>query len=339
MLASICIPSYNRPEMLQHLLQSVDCRPGRVEIVVHEDKAPRRAEVRAVVEAFAARSQHPVRYVENAVNLGYDANVRALIGSARGEFVIFMGDDDWFVPGKLDGYLDFLAANGDVGYVLRAYCGAHHPGGTLEPFQYLPALKRFAPGIDTAAWMFKRSVCITGVTFRRSSIVGLATDRFDGTLLYQVYLATEVTYREPSVFCPLAAFAARQSFREDLHWFGTSEKERGRYVPGHVSAQNSINFTKAYFEVCEDFDRRHGTDLTARVRVDLSKYSYPFLSIQRKRGPLAFLRYARQLASETRLDATWHYGFYVFALLLFGERGCDAGIHLIKRILGRTPAL
>ena len=75
-------------------------------------------------------------------------------------------------PGVLAGYDAYTVkvnakteANRDVGYVLRSYCGGH-PDGTLEPFQYLGAGRRFAPGIDTAAWMFKRSVCITGVTFR-----------------------------------------------------------------------------------------------------------------------------------------------------------------------------
>src|SRR4051812_49240626 len=207
MLASICIPSYNRPELIKTLLDSVDCRPDRVEVVIHEDKAPRREEVRAVVEAFAARSPLRVIYRENEINHGYDANIRSLVEAAQGDFVIFMGDDDWFLPRKLESYLNFLEGSRDVGYVLRSYCGGH-PDGTLEPFQYLGAGRRFEAGIDSAAWMFKRSVCITGVTFRRASITPLATDAFDGTLLYQVYLAAEVTYKEPSVYCPLAAFVA-----------------------------------------------------------------------------------------------------------------------------------
>ena len=339
MLASICIPSYNRPELLAVLLRSIDCRPERVEVVIHEDKAPRRAEVRSAVEAFSKASPLQLRYHENEENLGYDGNLRSLVTAARGDFVILLGDDDWFVSGQLDKYLDFLEGESDTGYVLRSYWSAYRPGDTLEPFQYLPDTRRFAPGIEACAWMFKRSVCITGVTFRRSSVAHLATDAFDGTLLYQVHLAAEVTYREPSVFCPIAFAVARQSFRDDTPFFGNAEKERGRYQAGVVTGQNSINFTKAYFEVSEAFDRRHGTDLTRRIRLDLSKYSYPFLSIQRKRGALAFWRYARQLAAETGLNATWHYGFYALALLLLGERVCDKGIHFIKRVVGHTPSL
>src|SRR5436853_6987027 len=104
MLASICVPSYNRPELIKKLLESVDCRPERVEVVIREDKAPRRAEVRAAVEDCAARSPLRIVYRENETNLGYDGNIRSLIETAQGDFVIFRGDDHWFLPGKLDRY-------------------------------------------------------------------------------------------------------------------------------------------------------------------------------------------------------------------------------------------
>jgi glycosyltransferase involved in cell wall biosynthesis len=337
-LLSICIPSYNRPELLKVLLESIDCDPARVEVVVSEDHAPRREEVRAVVQAFAAASRFRVSYEENQTNMGYDGNLRRLIEAAKGDFALFMGDDDWFHPGQLAKYLDFLGENQDVGYVLRSYYSAH-PDGTLETFKYLPRTARFEPGIRTCAFLFKRSVCISGVTFRRSSILPLATSAFDGTLLYQVYLVAEVGYAEPSVYCDIPVAVARQSFRDDLPNFGVAEAEKGRFQPGTVTEQNSINFTKSYFEVSQAFDQKHGTDLTERIRLDLSRYSYPFLSIQRKRGWGAFWKYSRRLAAETHLNATWHYTFYVVALLLLGERVCDKGIVWIKRLLGHTPSL
>ncbi|MCG2659080.1 MAG: hypothetical protein L6437_02390, partial [Kiritimatiellae bacterium] len=71
----------------------------------------------------------------------------------------------------------------------------------------------------------------------------------------------------------------------------------------------------------------------------LSRYSYPFLSIQRKRGRREFLKYAIQLARETRLNQTWHYYFYSAALWLFGEQLCDTGIVYLKKMIGHTPRL
>ena len=107
-LLSICVPSYNRPDQLLTLLRSVDCRCELIEIIICEDVAPRRLEVRQAVAEFRQGSPYEVLYEENPTNLGYDGNLRRLIELAKGVFVLFMGDDDWFNPGTLDEYLDFL---------------------------------------------------------------------------------------------------------------------------------------------------------------------------------------------------------------------------------------
>lgn len=114
-LLSICIPSYNRPNQLGDLLASIDVRPGDIEIVIGEDCAPERTQVRDLVKEFSNHSPYSMTYYENENNLGYDGNLRKLISRARGEFVLFMGDDDLFAPGKLDLFIDFIKANRDVG--------------------------------------------------------------------------------------------------------------------------------------------------------------------------------------------------------------------------------
>jgi hypothetical protein len=128
-----------------------------------------------------------------------------------------------------------------------------------------------------------------------------------------------------------------QTFREDKPMFGSSEAEKSRFTPGSVSHDNSINFTKAYFEVTAYLDKQYGTQLTKLVRVDLSKYSYPFLSIQRKRGIPSFLRYAKRLETEAGFGCTAYYYLYKWALVVLGEGVCDRLISQIKRTVGHTP--
>lgn len=335
-ILSICVPSYNRPEQLEKLLLSIDGNPEHLEIVVCEDCAPRRTEVRAVADSFMKTSNYKVVYRENEVNLGYDGNFRRLIEVASGEFVLFLGDDDWFKAGALDAYIAFLSVNRDVGYVLRSHF-AMHPDGVLEPFRYLPGPKRFSPGLETAGWLYKRTVSIGGVTFNRKSALRHATDRVDGTLLYQCHLVLEIAFTEATVYSDIPVVISWQSYREDKPNFGSAAKETGRFTLGKVTADNSINFTKGFFVIAEQFDRAHKTNLVDFVLTDLSKYSYPFLSIQRKRGVSAFVNYAVRLARETHLNHTWHYYFYAIALTIFGERICDKTILLIKRRLGYTP--
>jgi abequosyltransferase len=337
-LLSICIPSYNRPEQLKELLESIDCDRASIEVIIAEDHAPLRMQVRSVVNQFASSSSYKVHYFENEENLGYDGNIRKLVDLASGLFVLFMGDDDRFYPGALDGYLAFLRNNRHVGYVLRSYYG-RHPDGTLELFKYVPAEKHFSPGVETCAWLYRRSVCICGVTFKRTSALSHRTDEFDGTLLYQLHLVLEICLREEAVYCDIPVGVAEQSYRLDRPQFGAAKSEQGRYQPGMVTPENSINFIRAFFEITRAFDRKHDLTLTQMVRQDMSKYSYPILSIQRKRGAYDFLRYARRLASETGINSTWHFYFFSLALLMFGEHVCDKCIVLVKRVLGHTPAL
>lgn len=335
-LLSICIPSYNRPSELLRLLCSIDCNPESVEIVVCEDCSPRRLEIRENVKKYGSSSGYVVKYEENESNLGYDGNLRKLIQIASAEFVLFMGDDDWFNKGALDRFLEFLNANKDVGYVLRSYLGMH-PDGNLEPFRYLNGPKRFPAGLSTCAWMYKRTVSICGVTFKRSSALKYATDKFDGTLLYQLYLVLEICLKESSVYSDIPVAIAAQTYRDDRPQFGSANVEQSKFTPGRVTSRNSINFTKGFFEIAYNFDQKHCTNVSEIIRKDLSKYSYPFLSIQRKRGIREFISYVRCLSGETGINATWHFYFYAVSLLVFGEHICDSTILRIKRHIGYTP--
>lgn len=337
-LLSICIPSYNRPRQLEELLASVDCDPGEVEIVVCEDGAPKRLEVRARVEAAIAATKFHVRYFENETNLGFDGNLRRLVERASGKYILFMGDDDLFVPGALDRYIDFLKQNQDKKYILRTYMTIH-PDGHTEYYRYLPATSVLPAGEESVAWLFKRSVTICGFTISRAEALKHATLDLDGTLLYQVYLMAQVCMENESIYCDIPVAHAVQSFREDKPMFGASEAEKGRYVPGSVSQDNSINFSAAYFEVTSYLDRLHKTHLTDLVRLDLSKYSYPFLSIQRKRGIPSFLQYAKRLENELDFGCTAYFHVYKWALVFLGETVCDQIIMLIKRTVGHTPNL
>lgn len=333
---SICVPSYNRPVELSDLLTSIDCIPADVEVVICEDLAPKRADVRFVVKTFSASSAYTILYRENSINLGFDGNIRRLVECATGEYLVFMGDDDLFIPSALDQFISFLKNHRDKPYVLRSYI-TKHANGRMEYFRYLPKSQVLLAGEETVAWLFKRSVSLSGFTISREKASQVATSDLDGTLLYQVYLMAQVCLQYDSIYCDIPFTHAVQSFRGDNPMFGNSQAEKCRYTPGSVSHDNSINFTKSFFEVTEYIDKQHSTKITGRVRIDLSKYSYPFLSIQRKRGIIPFLRYAKRLEHEVGFGCTAYFHIYKWSLVLFGESACDRLIGLIKKSLGHTP--
>jgi len=336
-LISICIPSYNRPESLKTLLESIDCDSSYIEIVISEDNAPQRNFVNQIVRNFISKSTYNVNYYENEQNLGYDANLRNLIDKAQGKFVLFMGDDDRFFPGALNLYISFLKNNLNVGYVLRSYY-SEHPSGRLEIFKYLPSPQTFESGVENLPFFFKRTVSIAGVTFNRELAYNLRTNIFDGTLLYQLYLVLEIAYKYESVYCNIPFAIVAQSYRLDKPNFGASTSE-SKFQVGKVTSSNSINFTKGFFDISNYFDNKYQTCITNMIKKDLSKYSYPILSIQRKNGIINFIKYSFRLANETSINKTWHYYFYTFSLIIFGETICDSLIDFIKKNLGYTPSL
>jgi abequosyltransferase len=320
------------------LLGSVDCDPSNVEIVICEDFSPQKDEIRKRVNEFRTQSPFKVRYIENNKNKGFDGNIRELVAQARGKFILFMGDDDLFIPLALDQFLNFLTEHINVKYILRSYVVVH-PDGSEEPFRYMTESTVLPPGEGSVAWLFKRSVTICGFTISRKEALKHATADLDGTLLYQIYLMSKVCLEHPSVYCDIPVAQAVLTWQGDYSMFGNAEAEKSRFTPGSVTGDNSINFTKNYFEVTDYLDQAYGTHLTKLVRQSLSKYSYPFLSIQRKRGIKLFLLYANRLEKECGFGVTPYFYIYKWALVFMGEKFCDWTIRLIKRASKHTPNL
>jgi abequosyltransferase len=332
---SICIPSFNRPNELKRLLESVDyVYPEELEIVICEDKSPKRTEIREIVGKYKEKSNFEVSYTENKHNLGYDANLRELIKKAKGEYVIFMGDDDEFIPNALTEYIKFLKENCDLGYILKTSRTIHNDN-SIEEFRYYPKSIYFDASYEAYITLFRKSVFISGFTFRRVYSLPFLVDNFDGTLLFQLYLLAEITLKHRSAYCDILL---TQQYEGGIPYFGSSDVEKNHYTPGTVTIQNSINFMSSFFKITQYMDDKYLFQSTKLVKLDISKYSYPVLSIQRSKGYIDFIKYFMEL-NKLGLNNTVYYFIYFFGLLILGKKNCDKVIRLIKKILGRTPRL
>lgn len=335
-LISICIPSYNRPEEIGRLLKSVDSEryANQIEIVVCEDKAPRRVEVRNVVEGFSKNSHYDVNYIENEVNCGYDKNLRNLINNATGEYIIFMGDDDMFIPGRLDGFIDYVCAHRDCGYILRCYQNVAADGSVAE-FKYFSEDKVFPPSADTYISMFDKSVFISGFTIKREYAKTVESNDFDGSLLYQMYLLTEICRKYPSGYynTPIT-----QAIEGGTPFFGNSESEKDLYDPGEISVRNSVNFMRWYCKVVDASAKKYNDDTNKRIKHNMSKYSYTFMYVQRKKGIKTFKAYVKDL-KEMGFGTSIYFYLYYWGLLILGEDKCTKTITWLKKVIGHRPNL
>ena len=121
-LISVCIPAYNRASLLPALLDSILAQDfGDYEVLICEDGSPEREAIGRVVERYRQQAPVRIRYEQNAVNLGYDGNIRRLVELAQGRYCLFMGNDDLLCPGALTAVAGAVHAHPDTGVVVRSY--------------------------------------------------------------------------------------------------------------------------------------------------------------------------------------------------------------------------
>ena len=331
---SVCIPSYNRPTELVRLLKSIDLQGPEIEVVICEDKSPARKKIRESVKDFQKNSSLNINYYENSKNLGYDSNIREVSQKASGEFIIYMGDDDQFVPGALAKVMTFLNEHPELGYVLKSHLFVHK-NNKVEKFRYYDKTCFFDPGAETLVKLFRKSVFISGFIINRKAIQNHMLSDFNGTLLMQLYFLAEVALKYPCAYFdePLTL-----QHDEGIPMFGSSSNEEALYTPGSITVENSLNFIKSFFKITEFIDQKYGIAITPEVQLDMAKYSYPFLTIQRNKGLSEFRRYKNALC-KIGINSSIYFYIYYWALFFLGKNLCDRIILILKKIIGKSPKL
>jgi len=334
---SICILSYNRPETLLRLLRTIDVRrTDEIELVICEDSSPRQQEIREVANAFRLQQPYPVLYFENKKNLGYDGTLCELVKHANGTWLVFMGDDDEFVPGAFDKILSFLDQHSELGYVMKSHY-LIHDDQHKERFRYFRKSEFFDPGIDAYIELFRKSVYIAGFIIRREYVAPYLTNRFDGTMLMQLYLLAEVVLRYQSAYFD-EPFTQQYASHEHNVGDVMFDREKSKFVPRRPTLDISLNFLKSFSLITEYIDKTHQINSTALIRRDMSKYFYPSLAVHRDAGLRFFFNYVREL-NKLGFNASFYYYVYVILLALLGKRVCNWGIWHLKKMLGSTPRL
>ena len=336
-LISVCIPAYNRAALLPPLLESILSQDYDLfEIVICEDDSPERMAIAEVVSRYFVTHPGRIRLFENEQNLGYDRNLRRLVEMAQGDYCMFMGNDDLLAPGALRCVASAIARHPDVGVVVRSYASFDDdPAHINQEFRYFDTERFFPAGAESIVTVFRRCVVISGVTLHRRLAQSFATADLNGTLLYQIYLAARITGRMNAVFVPQIIALYRNGGIPD---FGHAESERGKFVPKTRTIESSLHFMRGMLQVAQYVEDTDKVPIRDAILHDISRYSYPVLSIQASRPLREFLGYANDLRRLGFARSSMFYA-YVLALLLLGANGTEKVIQFIKRRLGYTPTL
>ncbi len=334
---SVCIPAYNRADLLGELLDSIIVQDfDDYEVVICEDKSPEREQIRRVAYEYVKRFPGRIRYIENPDNLGFDGNIRNIIEQASGEYCFFMGNDDLMCPGALAKAAGAVNRHPDTGIVLRSYAAFDgSPDNITQTYRYFDRELFFPAGPKTISTIYRRSVFITGMVFHRESAAKYATDRFDGTLLYQLYLAANILAEKNALYLPDILVLYRSGGTPD---FGNAEAESGKFVPTEQTPESSLHFIQCMLDIAAYVEKTRNVPIYKPIMKDISNYSLPILSIQRDKPFFTFVKYCNELARM----GFWKSGmFYIYFILLtvLGASRLDKLVSFVKRRLGHTPTI
>ncbi len=330
---SVCIPAYNRAAYLPRLLDSILAQDFEdFEILICEDNSAERTTIKEISERYTAANPGRIRFHENDTNLGYDANIRNLVSRAVGKFCFFMGNDDVMCPGALSTVADVIARNPDVGFVLKSYLFSDASAGhASQEVRYFQEETRFAKGREAVTICFRRSGVIAGYIIRTDPAREAETNRYDGTLFYQMHLTSQVLAKWPAVSTPKVLV---QCGGDEPPEFGNSETEQGKYTPGGYTPQARLNMVGGALRIIRDMD----AELAQDVQRDYANYFYPYIKDQLTAPFLTFFNLYRAYGKMGFYKyPTFH--LYCVVAYVLGERRFDLLTKAIRKRLGRSPRI
>ena len=128
-LASVIIPTYNRPESLKEAIQSVLRQEYTYfEIIVINDGG---VDVQAVINGLNAGNK--IKYLSHEKNKGLAAARNTGIRISNGKYIAYLDDDDIFYPSHLGVLVNFLESN-EFNVAFTKACRAYQ---TIENDKYI----------------------------------------------------------------------------------------------------------------------------------------------------------------------------------------------------------
>ena len=331
---SVCVPAFNRAKYLKPLLDSVLSQDYKnFEIVICEDASPEKSYIRDIVAEYQRNYPGYIVYHENPINLGYDGNIRNLIGKARGKFCFFLGNDDLMCEGALEEVARLIKTHKNVGLILKSYAWFSDSNENIKnTVRYFSKECIFNAGKQAICSCLRRSGVIAGYIIDRDAAYEFATDKFDGSLFYQMHITANLLVKMNAVFTPKVLVLCRDGERPD---FGYSQSERGKYIPGSFTPQARLNMVSGVLSIVKELNETRGIDVHNEVMRDYSNYFYLCIRDQIHLPPSKYWSLYRSFG-RMGFDRYFMFHIYVLTAYLLGQRIFDWVVKKTQKILGRS---
>lgn len=308
-LLTIGITSYNRVFELKRCLESIDSKYFEdVEIVISEDKSPRRKEIAEMVHEFQKNSNYNVNFNSNEKNLGYDRNLKKIIDLAQGKYVLFVSDDDKLISNQLDKTLEILK-RGPKGVIYNPFYITN-----IKEYRRLYLKNNyFNAGKDYTKKHIYDSILFSGLIFEKKAVKNLDAERFLNKIYFQVYMFLYCAHFYGGYYSddPLI-----ECVSDGENGFGLSESSDNSLLATRENPLTSPEYAKCLISVIKIFDKDYQTNYFYYFEKEFNLRSVTYLGKSRDINKETLKKYWKKLQSlEIKLNYISKLYYYMFYFL------------------------
>ena len=208
---SVCIPQYNRTSFLMETCRSLARQTfTSFELCISDDCSTDGREPELL--GFLEQSGMSFIYKKRERNGRYDGNLRSAIGLAKGRYCFLLGNDDALASDKtLEELHSDLQKFNATGVVITNY----EDFLSASPFKRVRQTNLIAGSPRVAVNCFRNFSFVSGILLDRERAQHHATDRWDGSEMYQMYIGCRMLAEGKPLYC-----LNKSTIRKDIRLAG-----------------------------------------------------------------------------------------------------------------------
>lgn len=202
MQLSICLPTFNRSEMLQKTLGTLVrqislIEVGNVEIIVGDNCSSDGTE--EVGRRYSDECSY-VKYMRHDSNIGPERNYLTVIQHAVGDFIWLLSDDDYILDGAINKLLQVISRQQDISFIFMNYVLWSDPlQALLGPSRCIATNDCVAASADEFYLLVRCANSFIGsCVYRRTKWIDAAPALHAGNHWAQLYIANAIVQRGKS---------------------------------------------------------------------------------------------------------------------------------------------
>ena len=347
-ILTIAIPSYNRPNQLLRILNSIQIKNnGLIEVLVIDDCSPLQNEITRVISTVN-HLKGSLKYIALKNNLGFDQNLLNLVKNASGKYVVWISDDDVINSEYLEKVVNFLS-NSEAKLIVTAYKKSNAESYSLVDENSNSTIKNnseiyrvfksiYQPKISSPNDYVRciyNCILFSGIIVSRESLLDLHISDVKGIMYAQVLWGTMLASKYGIAYIkePLIT-----TINDGVIGFGTNSSEpKNIFLADRSNLFSTIEYDKLLFKTIIRIQKGLKTKFYSRFLYEYSLRSYQRLirayNIQKRKGVLLFFK--AFMKEKFPLKINYFFVFTYFLIILITGNFIE---NFTKLIFSKSPA-